>query len=68
MILRNHKGQERNFKLVFKIEHNNKLYYIYEDYVNSHYYVGFKDHQILKKITEEEMAFINQILEKVNEE
>lgn len=67
MILRNSKDQERNFKILFKVEHNDKSYYIYEDYITSRYYVGLKDGNLLKKVNEEEINFIKEILEKVNE-
>ncbi len=68
MILRNSKGQERNFKILFKIEQNNNCYYIYEDYLTSRCYVGKKDCDKLKKINNEEMTLIKALLEKVNEE
>ncbi len=67
MILRNSKGHERNFKILFKIEYNNKCYYVYEDYITSKNYVGIIDGEYLKKVSLDEIAFIKKILEKVTQ-
>ncbi len=68
MILRNKKGQERNFKILYKIEHNEEIYIVYEDYISSRFYVGLKKDNKLININEEETNFINSILKGVNGE
>ncbi len=68
MILRNSKGRERNFKILFKIEHENNTYIVYEDYMTGKCYVGCIKDGNLNKLPKEEIDFVLKILEKVNEE
>ena len=66
MILRNKKGEERKFRLLYKIEHNDNLYLVYEDYITKKIYAGKKKQDKLKKLEEDELNYINKLIEKVS--
>ena len=66
MILRNKKGTERNFRILFEYEKNNKKYIIYEDINTLNIYGGIKEENYLKPLEEQDYIFINSILEKIN--
>ena len=68
MILKNSKGQERNFKMLFKIEINDNIYFVYEDNITKKCYSGLKDGNKLKKIDKKNIMLLEEIIKKVNEE
>lgn len=65
MTLKNNKDQERNFKLLLKVENNNNSYLIYQDSITSKIYSGRKEKNKLKPLNEEELNFINNIIERI---
>ncbi len=68
MILRNSKDRERNFKMLYKIEHQDKTYIVYEDYITGKCYAGIKKDNILEKVNDEEKNLINRVLKGVSVE
>ena len=68
MILRNSKGYERNFKVLFKIEYQNNCYLVYEDFITGKCYAGLKDSNHLKKVSKDDLLLVDKILEGVNKE
>lgn len=66
MILKNNKGIERDFELLFEIDKDNNKFVIYKDILSNTLYVGKKDDEKLKPLSEEEYIYINNIVEKIN--
>lgn len=66
MILKNSKGKERNFKLLFKLEYKNNTYLTYKDPISGKFYSGKLKGNTLKSLNEEEMIRMNKVLERIN--
>jgi len=66
MILKNNKGIERNFIILFEIIKNNEKYIIYKDPITNKIYSGKNDKNKLKILSDEEFDYINNIIEKIN--
>lgn len=66
MILRNNKGLERSFEILFEIENNKRKYIIYRDPLTNNVYGGRYEEDKLKVLNENEFEFINNIVEKFN--
>ena len=67
MIIENSKGTKKEFKLLFKIEKDNNIYLIYQDSYNEQIYAGKKIDDNLKKLNDNEVELINNILKKIEE-
>lgn len=65
MILKNNNGIERNFKILFELENDNKKYIIYEDFNTLNIYCGRKEENILKPLDDKEFDLINKLIEKM---
>lgn len=68
MILKNNKGIEREFNILFEVEKNNKKYIIYRDPLTDNIYGGKCEGDTLKVLTDAELDFVNNILKKLNGE
>ncbi len=68
MVLKNKKGQERNFNLLYKLELNAKTYFIYEDIITKKCYAGLQEGQELNVVSKEEIDLLERIIKRVNEE
>lgn len=66
MILKNSKGIEREFNILFEIEKNNNKYIVYKDMMTNNIYGGKCKNDNLEALNEKEFEFINNILEKLN--
>ncbi|MBQ7031633.1 MAG: hypothetical protein IJY87_00280 [Bacilli bacterium] len=65
MILRNNKGTERDFDILFEVEKNNKKYVIYKDRLTENIYGGRLEEDKLKVLDDSEFEFINNMIEKL---
>ena len=65
MILRNSKGKERHFKVLFKLDKNGKTYIVYQDEMSGKYYGGLLKENKLKVLNDDEMMMINKVLERI---
>lgn len=65
MILRNNKGTERDFDILFEVEKNNKKYVIYKDQLTENIYGGRLEEDKLKVLDDSEFEFINKMIEKL---
>jgi len=65
MILRNNKGTERDFDILFEVEKNNKKYVIYKDQLTENIYGGRLEEDKLKVLDDSEFEFINNMIEKL---
>lgn len=68
MVLKNKKGQERNFNLLYKLELKEKTYFIYEDVITKKCYAGLQEGQELNVVSKEEIDLLERIIKRVNEE
>lgn len=66
MILKNSKGIERNFEVLIELEKDNKKFVIYKDIMSDSIYSGREEDNKLFPLTDEEFAYVNSILEKIN--
>ncbi len=66
MLVKNKKGSEREFKLLFKLEKNKESYLVYQDQITSKIYSGKRIKDTLKPVDEEEIKMLNNILERIN--
>lgn len=66
MILRNKKGSERNFKLLLKVDDQDKKYIVYEDIMSKKIYAGLQSDNKLKRLDDEEINKINKVLERIS--
>lgn len=66
MILRNIKGIERKFDILFEVKKNNQKYIIYRDQLTDNIYAGKYEKGILKALDDKEFELINNILGKLN--
>lgn len=67
MIIENSKGIKKEFKLLFKIEKDNNTYLIYQDTYNKQVYAGKQKEDKLKKLNNNEVDLINNLLKKIEE-
>lgn len=65
MILRNKKGTERKFRVLFEIENKNKKYLIYEDINTLNIYGGRLNKNTLSSLNEIEYEFLNDMLDRL---
>lgn len=65
MILRNNKGTERDFDVLFEVEKNNKKYVVYKDQLTGNIYGGKLEEDKLKVLDDSEFEFINNMIEKL---
>jgi len=65
MILKNKKGTERKFRVLFELDKDNKEFIIYEDINTLNIYGGKKDGNILKPLDDSEYILLNDVLEKI---
>lgn len=65
MILKNNKGTERNFDVLFEVEKDNKKYIIYKDPLTENIYGGRFESDKLKALDDSEFEFINNMIEKL---
>lgn len=68
MLLKNNRGQERNFKLLMKIEKDDKIYLIYKDKITGKLYGGIKKEEKLSCLQDSEIELLNNIIERINGE
>lgn len=68
MVLKNKKGQERNFNLLYKLELKEKTYFIYEDIITKKCYAGLQEDHELNVVSKEEIDLLERIIKRVNEE
>lgn len=66
MILKNSKGIERNFELLFEIEKDNNKYIVYKDRITNNIYAGKENKNKLAILDENEINYLNALLEKMN--
>ena len=66
MKLKNKKGIERTFRVLFELNKKNKRYVIYEDINTLNIYGGRIDNKNLLPLNDSEFDFINNLLEKMN--
>ena len=67
MIIENSKGTKKEFKLLFKIEKDKNTYLIYQDNYSKQVYAGKQTEGNLKKLNDNEVELINNILKKIEE-
>lgn len=67
MIIENSKGIKKEFKLLFKIEKDDTIYLIYQDIYSKQIYAGKKNKENLKKLNNNEVNLINNLLKKIEE-
>lgn len=65
MILKNNKGLEREVKLLFELDKNNKKYIIYKDIISNNIYGGLLNGNELKSLSEEEYDMLNKVIERI---
>lgn len=65
MILKNKKGTERKFRVLFELNKDNKEFIVYEDINTLNIYGGKKDGNILKPLDDSEYILLNDVLEKI---
>ena len=65
MILKNSKGKEKEFKLLFELEKDKNKYIVYKDEKTNNIYAGKQKKDDLCKIDESEYDFLNKVLEKM---
>ena len=66
MRLKNNKGVEKNFDILFEIEKDNKKYIVSKDLLTENIYSGKYENGKLKILNESEYEFINDMLKKIN--
>ena len=62
MILKNKKGLERKFRILFEIEDEDKKYIIYEDINTLKIYGGKLQENVLKILSYEEINMLNKMI------
>lgn len=67
MILKNKKGMERNFRVLFKLNKNKFEYIVYEDINTLNIYGGKLVDNNLIPLDEKEYKFIYEMVEKISE-
>ena len=67
MILKNKKGIERNFKVLLKVEEDNKKYIVYKDINTLNIYGGKYVKDKLLPLNNNEYEMINEIMKRVSE-
>ena len=67
MILENSKGKERNFKILFELHKNDSNYIVYQDITSTNIYAGKEKNNKLLVVNDEELDFLNNILDKMME-
>ncbi len=65
MILKNNKGIERSFDILFELDKNNKKYIIYKDPLTENIYGGRFEKEKLKVLNDKEYEFVNNMIEKL---
>jgi len=66
MTLRNSKGTERDFDILFEVEKNDNKYVVYKDQLTGNLYGGKYSDDTLVVLTEDELEYLNKIIEKIN--
>lgn len=67
MILKNKKGIERNFRILFEFENKNNKYVVYEDINTLNIYGGRLNDKKLEPLLDNEFKIINDMLEKISD-
>ncbi len=65
MKLKNSRDMERNVELVLKIEKDNNTYLVYHDLISNNIYGGKLKNKKLKSLKEEEVEYVNNVLERI---
>ena len=65
MILKNSKGAEKNFTLLFEIQKENIKYVVYKDPLTENIYGGVLEAEKLKKLSDDEFEYISNMIEKL---
>lgn len=65
MILRNKKGIERKFRLLFEVDSKNNKYLIYEDINTLNVYGGRLNKNNLSSLNDLEYEFLNNMLDRL---
>lgn len=65
MILRNKKGIERKFRLLFEVDSKNNKYLIYEDINTLNVYGGRLNKNNLSSLNDSEYEFLNNMLDRL---
>lgn len=66
MILKNNKGLERHFEVLFEVEKDNNKYLVYKDPLTDNLYGGKYVEDKLIVLKEDELKYLNKIIEKIN--
>ena len=66
MILKNNKGVERNFEILFEIEKEENKYIVYKDPLTDNIYGGKYEGEKLTILEDNEINYLNKIIEKLD--
>lgn len=66
MVLKNNKGVERNFEILFEVEKDKNKYIVYKDELNGNVYGGKYKKDKLVGLEDNEIEYLNKIIEKLN--
>ncbi|MBE6156880.1 MAG: hypothetical protein E7161_03945 [Firmicutes bacterium] len=66
MILKNSKGIERHFEIIFEIEKDSNKYIVYKDPLTGNVYSGKNVKGKLLVLEDNELDYLNKILEKLD--
>ena len=66
MILKNNKGKEKNFKILFEAIKDGNKYVVYKDVTSDNIYGGKYDNNKLIVLNGDEIEYLNKIIEKLN--
>ena len=66
MVLENKKGLKKEFKLLLKMEMNDKKYLIYEDPETNNVYAGEINKDELKKVDDLEVEVLEKLVERID--
>jgi len=65
MILKNKKGIERNFRVLFEIDNKNQKYIVYEDVNTLNIYGGKLSKNIMKSLNDDEIKLLNNMINRL---
>lgn len=66
MILKNSKGNERNFEILFEVIKEENKYIVYKDLLTDNIYGGKYDDNKLVVLNDDEVEYLNKMIEKLN--
>jgi len=66
MILKNNKGVEKHFEIVFEVEKDNNKYVVYKDPLNDSLYGGKYIDEKLMALEDDELEYLDRLIERVN--